>query len=111
MNDAINDLLTRAPSTELVLVDFYAPWCAPCKAMMMGSLPGLEAHYKDRLSVVKVNIEEEGDLAAEMKVRSIPHLVLLQRDGDSASVLASRVGMASAQDLISWVDTSSSDEF
>jgi thioredoxin len=110
MQETIDELLMRAPATELVLVDFYAPWCAPCKALMT-SLPKLEEHYAGRLSVVKVNIEEEADVATELSVRSIPHLVLVQRDAATGNIVGTKTGMQSLPQLISWIDTSSSDDF
>ena len=64
---------------RLVLVDFWADWCAPCK-MLMPILASLAEDYDGRLMVAKVNTEEEQALAAEYGIRSLP-TVQLFKDG------------------------------
>ena len=63
-------------SIGLVLVDFYADWCGPCK-MLMPVLEELAAEVKD-VKIVKVNIDDSRDLVAEFNVSSIPNLTLLK---------------------------------
>lgn len=65
-------------STEPVFVDFYADWCGPCK-MLGPIMDEIGKTYK----VVKVNVDEEGDLAASYGIMSIP-CVILFRDGHEA---------------------------
>src|SRR6478672_2262845 len=62
----------------VVLVDFWAPWCAPCRALT----PALEAlaGERDDLKLVKVNTDEEQSLAASYGVMGLPTVVIL-RDG------------------------------
>ncbi|MCO5761388.1 MAG: thioredoxin [Chromatiaceae bacterium] len=62
-----------------VLVDFWADWCAPCRALMP-VLAKLAEEYRGRLLVAKLNTEEEQALAAQMGIRSLP-TVQLYRDG------------------------------
>jgi len=65
-------------SDGVTLVDFWAPWCGPCR--MMG--PGLQelAERHVGLAVAKVNVDEAPELAAQFRVQAIPLLVLL-KDG------------------------------
>ena len=58
----------------IVLVDFYADWCGPCK-MVAPVLEELSMEYEGQINFVKVNVDQEGDLAGEYGVMSIPNLV------------------------------------
>ena len=83
-----------------VLVDFWADWCAPCHALA----PTLDqlAASRDDLHVLKVNVDDDKELAARYKVRGIPSLVLF-RDGEPA---ATHVGVANLHQLNAWLDQS-----
>ena len=71
-----NDVLD-APGA--VLVDFWAPWCGPCRAVAP-VLEGLATELAGRLKIVKVNVDENQQVAGALGVRSIPTLVLF-KDG------------------------------
>jgi thioredoxin 1 len=60
-----------------VLVDFFAPWCGPCRALAP-ALEQIAKAYEGRLKVVKVNVDEAPGLAAQFRVRSIPTLLIVK---------------------------------
>ncbi len=62
-----------------VVVDFYADWCGPCN-MLAPILEKLAGSFDGKVKVVKVNVDEEGDLAGRFRVSGIPTLVFF-RDG------------------------------
>ena len=57
-----------------VLVDFYADWCGPCR-MLAPVLEGLAREYAGQVKIVKVNVDEEPELASHFRVQSIPTLL------------------------------------
>ena len=64
-------------SDRPVLIDFFAPWCGPCR--MVVPLVEQIAQEREDIKVVKINIDEEPGLASQFRVMSIPTLVVLEK--------------------------------
>jgi thioredoxin 2 len=82
-----------------VLIDFWAPWCGPCKMVT----PVLESLARDRagqLKVIKLNVDEAPDISARYGIQGIPLLVVL-RDGEEVDRLA---GAPPPAQLRQWLD-------
>jgi thioredoxin 1 len=82
-----------------VLVDFYAPWCGPCK-MLAPVLDSLASEFAGRARIVKVNIDDAPDLAQRYSITGVPTLTLFYR----GQVEETLVGLASARTLRGLLD-------
>lgn len=85
-------------ASGLVMVDFWAEWCAPCRAVAP-VLERLAAEYQGRVRFVKLNVDEAPDTAAAYGIRSIPTLALF-RDGKPVGAIAGAVPQAMLAELI-----------
>jgi thioredoxin 1 len=82
-------------STLPVLVDFWAPWCAPCRALAP-VLEELDGELSGKVKIVKVNVDENGIVAGQLGIRSIPTVVVF-KDGQAVE---GAVGALSKGELI-----------
>jgi thioredoxin 1 len=87
-------------SNDLVLVDFYADWCGPCK-MMSPVLKEVKANMQEAVKIIKVNVDQHQDLASHFMVHGVPTLMLFQE----GKMLWRQSGVLSAQDLVKIVST------
>ena len=86
--------------SKLVLVDFWAEWCGPCKQLA----PRVEEaaqQYGEQIKVCKVDIEEHRDLAVQYGIRSIPSLIIFK----SGEVSGVQVGALTQEQLGEFIDT------
>jgi thioredoxin 1 len=87
-------------SDKPALVDFWAEWCGPCK-MIAPLLDEAAKEYSDKMSVVKLNVDESPNIAQKFGIRSIPTLMLF-KDG---AVQAQKLGAMSKSQLQEFLDT------
>ena len=83
-----------------VLVDYWAEWCGPCKALAP-LLEDLAKDYGGKLKIAKVNVDESQQLARKYNIKAIPTLMLF-KDGN---VQASKLGMMSKPQLTAFLDS------
>ena len=88
-------------SEKPVLVDFWAEWCGPCKAIGP-ALEEIAGEKKDSLSIVKLNIDENPLTPQKYNVRGIPTLLIF-KDGE---VVAEKMGALPKSQLEGWIDQS-----
>ncbi len=76
-------------ANTLVLADFWAPWCAPCR-LIAPILEEIAQEYHGRVKIVKINTDENQALAMKYNIRSIP-TVMIFRDGESVDEIIGAV--------------------
>ncbi len=83
-------------SDKPVFIDFYAPWCAPCRKMMP-MMDSLKTEYKEKITLVKINADASKKLVKELQLGSVPYLVIYK----AGEKLFEHSGLISRQILVS----------
>ena len=96
--DFQNDVLG---STEPVLVDFWAEWCGPCKAIGP-ALEEISAELGDKIKIAKLNIDENPMTPTQYGVRGIPTLLIFK----GGEVIAEKIGAMPKSQLQQWIESS-----
>lgn len=100
MNTLSADQFDRAIAGDRpVLVDFYADWCGPCRALTP-ALEALARNFEGRADVIKVDVDAESELAARFGVRALPTLLLFSR----GRVVEQFVGLTSEKVLAAAIE-------
>jgi thioredoxin 1 len=84
---------------ETVMVDFWAEWCGPCKALSP-LVDEVANEIKDKIKVVKVNIDESPEAPTKYGVRGIPTLMLFK----NGQVVDTKVGGMPKTQLVEWIE-------
>ncbi len=90
-----SDFQTKVLQAKLtVLVDFWAPWCGPCR-MIAPILEQIAGEYKDRLIIYKLDVDQNPESPARYGVQGIPNLILFK----NGAVVANKVGSCTKSQL------------
>jgi len=90
----------ESSNNQPVLVDFWAEWCGPCKALGP-ILENIALEFDGKVAVKKINIDENPQAPANFSIRSIPTMILF-KDGSMADA---KIGLGSEADLRSWINS------
>lgn len=91
--------LEKTVSQGVVLVDFWATWCPPCR-IMNPILAEVARERAGSLVVAKVDVDQNRELSEQFKIEAIPTLILFK----NGTPIASKVGALSKNDLLAWID-------
>ncbi len=87
-------------SSDIVLVDFWAPWCGPCQ-MLLPIVEELAGELEDGAKIGKINVDEEAELSTEYGVMSIPTIKIFK----GGKIVGESVGVKSKEELIEMINS------
>lgn len=87
-------------TSGVVMVDFYADWCGPCK-MIAPVIEELAAEYEGKATVMKVDVDQASDVAGQYSVMSIPTVIMFVNGKEADR----KVGAMSKEQYAAWIDS------
>ena len=85
-----------------VLVDFWAAWCGPCR-MVAPVLDEIQAEHPDKITILKLNVDENPDLAMKYQITSIPAMKVFQGGEVKTTIIGAKPKYALEQDVAEFI--------
>lgn len=99
--EAKNNLSILLKETQLpTLLDFWAPWCGPCK-QLNPVIDDIAKHFANKLQVIKVNVDDNEDEISTYSIKKIPTLIFLNKEGQEVKLLR---GFHAFEKLVSIIE-------
>jgi thioredoxin 1 len=89
-------------SPQPVLVDFWAVWCGPCR-MVAPVLDQIQSEHPDKITILKLNVDENPDLAMKYQITSIPAMKVFNKGQVETTIIGAKPKFALEQDLAAYI--------
>jgi thioredoxin 1 len=99
-DDDFQQSVIEGSNNQPVLVDFWAEWCGPCKALGP-ILENISKEFEGKIAVKKINIDENPSTPANFGIRSIPTIMIFK----NGAVADTKIGLSSEADLKDWINS------
>ena len=99
------EIVNNNAKQNLKLIQFYAVWCAPCRALSP-IVDSVSAKMEDRVEVLQIDIESDSDLVSEYQIRAVPTMILLKND----EPIWKHMGTIPETDLLTVLETYSKEQ-
>lgn len=103
-SESVNEIMDSVFDAEVlkseipVLVDFWAPWCGPCKALSP-VIEEISEEYKGKVKVSKINVDENPETTMKFRIRSIPTLIAF-KDGEVSDQIVGAVAKSEIEKIL-----------